>query len=677
MQLKDLLSDCSKAQLQSYYLHWFSGKEMISARERLEVELTEAMTDPTMARNLFDSLPRTQQGFVISLLLRDEYSGTVAEVREQKHGRIIEDFQVETTLKGLQESGCIAKTTGTGGYANEVFTVATELAVALRCTISVDERQPMEMLSLKRFLNGQNGQGDGAGGGDGADFRDLLSPQAAKHRLEQLPDDVRPLMRAALEEHGGILTHSLMPAGGDGNGGDGASRVNLGDWRRDLEASRLGTTGVLSLKDFGIGLEEDGILVFQEIVREVNLAETAREAPENDREISLGADLVIDLERALEILRIETLEKTREGHVYKKIEERIASQFVTSHYPELHEGSPLGHIVDLCRRLHLLDEEGQRIRVDPIRRRVWRKKPLLTKVKQVFELYRNEKRGQRWSFHQTAIREIFLEQLRRVSPGSWLIARPFLTAVIAEYLLRLEQDEVQDKFQELCNADFREENVVVPLPKLYHDLSYWVLHRLALLGIVDIGYKEGAFHSLIYSKLGRRVYGESNTVPTSESEEPTDVRMLVNPDFEILIYPEASEEASWTASLFADRVTGSDRVKRYRLTRESVKRGMVAGQTPEEMLDFLEANAHGTLPANVVFSLREWTEGVQLVRLQKVQLLRAQSGDGADLLGGILESNKIPYERLNDTTVMVRGGKNERAVKDLQAHFRDHGLFVE
>jgi hypothetical protein len=674
VQIKDLLSDCSKAQLQSYYLHWFSGKEMISARERLEAELGEAMTDATQARSLFDSLPRAQQGFVISLLLRDEYSGTVAQVREQKHGRVIEDFQVEITLKGLQESGYIAKTTGTGGYANEVFTVAKELAVALRRTISVDERQPMEMLSLKRFLNAQ------AGSGDSADVLDLLSPEAAKRRLEQLPDDVRPLIRAALEEHGGILTHSLMPSSmlsSDGNGAEGASRADLGDLRRKLEVSRLGTTGVLSLRDFGIGLEEDGILVFQEIVREISLAETASEEPENDREVSLGADLVIDVERALEILRVETLERTREGNVYKKIEERLSSQFVTSHFPELHDGSPLGHIVDLCRRLQLLDEEGQRIRIDPIRRRVWRKKALLAKVEQIFDLYRSEKPGQRWSFHQTAIRKIFIEQLRRVARGSWLVARPFLTAVIAEYLLCLEKDDVREKFQELCNADFRNENVVVPLPKLYHDLSYWVLHRLALLGVVDIGYKEGAFHSLRFSKLGRRLFGETSCGSVLESDDAADVHMLVNPDFEILIYPEAPEEVSWTVSLFADRLAESDRVKRYQLTRESVKRGMVAGQTPEEMVEFLEANARGTLPPNVVFSVREWTAGVELVRLQKVELLRAQSGDGADRLGAILESKQIPYERLNDTIVMVRGGKNERAAKELQGHFRDHGLFVE
>jgi hypothetical protein len=128
--------------------------------------------------------------------------------------------------------------------------------------------------------------------------------------------------------------------------------------------------------------------------------------------------------------------------------------------------------------------------------------------------------------------------------------------------------------------------------------------------------------------------------------------------------------------LFADR-QGSDKVKRYKVTRESVKRGIVAGLTREDMIGFLEKNAHGAVPPNVLFSVKEWTDGVELVRLQKVHLLRAHSSGGADRLAAILEAKEIPFERLNTTTVMVRGGKHERAVKDLQEHFRDHGLFVE
>jgi len=681
MKLKDLLQGISKAQLQGYYLYWFPGREIFSIRERLSADLEEVLTDHARVRVRFDALPRSQQGFVISLLLRDGYSGTVADVRAQKHGKIIEDFEVEQILKSLQEAGYIVKTGGTGGYASEVFGIPEELAMALRRTIAVDERHPMEMLSL---FAARNRETEGQAEEPGIPCSDEL-----EQRIGALTDDeLRRSTRTAIAEYFGIFTHSAAAG----------ARLARPEWRRDLEEARLGTTGVLSLKDYGIDLEEEALIVYQEIAYEVGIAEAQKGPWDHDREISLGADLIIDIDRALEVLRSEPLEVTREGNFYKKIEERIAGHFVTAQYPEFHEGSPVSHILELCRRLHFFDEEGQRMTLDPLRRRVWSKKPLLRKADQIFELYRNENRGQRWSFHQTSVRGIFLDHLCRIRPGDWLVARHILSAVINHYLLSLEKAQVASAFHERCTGDFRHETLVVPLQKLYRDLSYWVVHRLALLGLVDIGYREGVFHALRLSRLGMRYFEVKNngggdfaqaagaaTAPAEATARaltekavysPENSRILVNPDFEILLYPEAPDEASWLISFFADRVD-SDRVKRYRLSRESLKRGIVAGLTREEIVNFLEANVHGGIPPNVFFSLREWTDGVEVIRRQKVTLLRASTAGGAERLSEILERQEVPHERLNETTVVVRGGRHERAIEELQQQLRDNGLFVE
>jgi XPB/Ssl2-like helicase family protein len=679
MQLKEIFSATPKAELQGFYLHWCPGKEMLSDRERIASELQGAMADHLRVRQRFDSLPRAQQGFLRALLLRDEHAGTVEEVRSHRHGRTIEDFEVENVLKGLQEAGYISRLRGTGGYSREVFGIPDELAGALKRTVAVEERQPAEMLSLRAHLASLDG---GRGEVDG-----LLDPASIRRRVESLEDAaLRGLVGVALAEHGGILTHSHAAQAG-------MPSFSAPHLRRQLESSRLGTTGVLSLKDCGIDLEEEGLFLFQEVVYELSLSAARDGQAGNDKEVSLGADLIIDLDRALEVLRHEPLEVTREGNVYKKIEERIASQFVTSHHPEFHDGPAVHQIFDLSRRLRFFDDEEHRIVVDPLRRRTWRKKDLLHKVGQVFDIFLGEKRGQRWSFHQTAIREIFLDHARRIAPGSWLIARPFLTAIVARYLVLLDEGRVRDEFHARLTGDFRNETLVVSVTKLHHDLSYWVLHRLALLGLVDVGYRDGAFHSLRLSRLGAQLL-ESRAAalepdPTSGARaapagggeagaaggSPPPL-VLVNPDFEILMYPDAPEEWVWLASLFADRLD-SDHVKRYRLSRESVKRGIVAGLGREEIIQFLETSARGQIPPNVVFSLREWTEGVELVRQQKVILLRSQSPAGAGRLAEILEEREVPYERLNETTIMVRGQKNERAVKELQEHFRDAGLIVE
>jgi hypothetical protein len=679
--LRDLLQATSKAQLQGFYVHWFPGKEVLGDRERLAVEIEEAMTDHVRVRQRFDALPRSQQGFIMALLVRPEHGGTVDEVRSGTHGRSIETFEIENVLKGLQEAGYISRVSGTGGYAHEVFGLPRELAEALRRTIAVEERQPLEMLS-----GGRRSVGASPGG---------LAERAAQ-RIDRLEDtDLRRLAHAALGEHGGILTRSsaahepLLPPVGNG------FRFHRPDWRRALEEMDLGTTGILRLKDYGIELEEEGIFLYQEVVREARLEQALAGSGGHDREVSLGADLIVDIDRSLEALRAEPLEITREGNVYKKVEERIAGLFVTAPYHELHEGSPVQHIVEIGRRLQLFDEEEQKLVVDPLRRRAWRKRPLMEKVDQVFKVFLAERRGARWSFHQTAIRQLFLEDLARAPRGHWLVARPFLDAVIAGYLLRLDEAKVRDDFHERCSGDFRNETLVVAFSKLHHDLSYWLLHRLALLGLVDVAYVDGSFHAFRLANLGRRYFdgrsGEAagsregadeaapsrvGSVSAGEAEAEARPPVFVNPDFEILMYPGAPEELSWKASLFADRV-GSDHVKRYRLGRESVTRGIVAGLTGQEIVSFLEENAHGSPPPNVLYTVRQWTEDVEVVRQQKVLLLRAHSSGGADRLSRILDGRDVPHERLNETTVMVRGGKNERMVKDLLEHFRDHGLHVE
>lgn len=672
MLLRDYLSGVTKAQLQGCFVYWFPGREILSVRERLVAELQEAMTDQTRVRQRFDLLSKAQQGFIISLLVRELFSGTVAEVRAHKYGRIMEDFEVEGTLKVLQEAGYIMRTSGTGGYAKEVFSLPVELGESLLRTVSVEERLPLELLSLRAHKAAANGNGSGLP----EDFAALVLPGNAQERLDALADvELRGLSATSLSEHGGVLVRSGLSLPRSEHAETSSSpRFSRPDWRRELENKNLGTTGILTLRDYGIDLEEEGLFIFQEIVFEASLA-SAQRAVDSDREIVAGADLIIDLERLLELLRSEPLEVTREGNVYKKIEERIAGQFVTANYPELHEGSAVGHLIELGRKLQFFDEENHKAVVDPLRRWAWRKRPLLEKVSQLFDLYSRERKGHRWSFHQTAIREIFLKLIKERSPGKWLVARPFLFAVVAKFLLSLDELEIRKAYQERCTGNFKNETLVVSFAKLHHDLSYWAIHRLALLGLIDVGYRAGAFHALRLSRLGMSLFGVTSS--SSELElAPAGRQMLVNPDFEILIYPEADEELSWRTSLFAERF-GSDRVKRYRLTRESLKRGAVAGLTPGEVVQFLESNSRGPIPPNVLFSLKEWIDGVELVRLQKVRLLRSQTAKGAEKLASLLETKGIAFERLNDTTVMIRGGKNERAVLDLQEFFRDHGLFIE
>jgi len=62
---------------------------------------------------------------------------------------------------------------------------------------------------------------------------------------------------------------------------------------------------------------------------------------------------------------------------------------------------------------------------------------------------------------------------------------------------------------------------------------------------------------------------------------------------------------------------------------------------------------------------------------QKVVLLRATTADGCKRVVRILQERDVLFEKLNEKVLMVRGSKNEKALRDLQEHFEKSGLFVE
>ena len=249
-------------------------------------------------------------------------------------------------------------------------------------------------------------------------------------------------------------------------------------------------------------------------------------------------------------------------------------------------------------------------------------------------------------------------------------SRELFSAVLASYLLNLKDRGVDADFRRRWNEDFHHEKLMVPLEKLHHDLTFWVVRKLALLGLIDLGYREDKFAALRLSPLGGQLFGI--TLPPGEAG-----RLVVNPDFEILLFPgEREPELVLTLSQFADRKV-SDRVKRYQVTAESVKRGVIAGMEVAGMIGFLEANSSSPLPSNVKYTVKEWAEGVEPIQRQRVLLLRARSKKGADRLAAILEANEVPFERFGDSAIVVTGVRGERALRELGDSLREQGLCLE
>jgi hypothetical protein len=665
MKLLEHIENLRKAQLQEFFIRWFPSEKMTSDRDRLVEQLKVAMSDPKTIRERFNRLTKSGQDFLVSLLMLPEHRGTVDQIRGTLRGRSIENFEIEHLVKNLiNEAWIIPVTEASNGIRLEVYILPEEISAGLGSTIAIEQREASAMLSLTEFLAAP-GTRQPTNGVSSLDA--FLQPESIHKRLEALDDaELREAAREALVHHGGILTVTAWRS----CGGAGERRLHRKEWREALEGSCLGTTGVLSLKSCGIDLEEECLVIFQEVVQ-ASLRQRLSSGVENDKEFSLGIDLLIDIRRLLEVARSETLEVTREGTVFRKTEERIASLLLSSHYKELFEGSPIQHLIALAKRLRLLDQGDHYMRTDPMRRKLWLKKRIPAMVRSVFDLYQKECRGARWSFHQRAIRNIFLEEFLKLPPASYTPVRPLFTLCIARYLSAIKELDVAKTFRDLQTEEFHHSTLMVPIDRLYQDLSYWVVHRLAIVGVVDLGFHEGAFQSLRISTLGARLLKVGH--PNAGRG-----RLVVNPDFELLLFPGDKHEAelNYYLSAFAER-TASDWVKRYRLTPESIKRGIISGYGAEAVTKFLEKHSESQLPANVRFSIREWAEGIEPILRQRVLLLKAQSERGLEELSKLLTAHEIPHEKVGERAVVVRGVRNERKIRELQETFQNAGLYLE
>lgn len=148
-----------------------------------------------------------------------------------------------------------------------------------------------------------------------------------------------------------------------------------------------------------------------------------------------------------------------------------------------------------------------------------------------------------------------------------------------------------------------------------------LLEPLYWMGLVDVGYVEGAPVAYRLTPVGAWVMGVGPEVELPEQEG----RIIVQPNFEILALDPISDQALAELDEFAQRASGERAIK-YQLSRESVYRAQKRGWSarrilaalarlvqphdtaehmPEHMVEYTAADA---LPQNVVRTLEDWQE---------------------------------------------------------------------
>ncbi len=123
-------------------------------------------------------------------------------------------------------------------------------------------------------------------------------------------------------------------------------------------------------------------------------------------------------------------------------------------------------------------------------------------------------------------------------------------------------------------------------------------------------------------------------------------RLIVQPNFELVVLAPASEALLVRLDRFAERIS-LEHVAQYRLTRASVTRAIQRGLHAEDIQAVLEQAAGGEIPQNVRYSLLEWERQARRVEVwQNATLLEVADTSLLDGLFDDPETRKLLGRRL-------------------------------
>lgn len=158
----------------------------------------------------------------------------------------------------------------------------------------------------------------------------------------------------------------------------------------------------------------------------------------------------------------------------------------------------------------------------------------------------------------------------------------------------------------------QEEGLLCPqLPEERHSWLWSWLEAMCGFGWLELGCDDAGEHAFRWID---RPLGKEMSQPPSEPDYHGQARscFYIQPDFEIMVPPDVPFDVRWELEAFSESIV-TDRLSIYRITRESVAKGVRLGRSWLEMRLYLQRYSPD-IPTNVIIALEDW--GRQLVTPQ-------------------------------------------------------------
>lgn len=352
--------------------------------------------------------------------------------------------------------------------------------------------------------------------------------------------------------------------------------------------------------------------------------------------------LVQDTCAFLSYLQNEHVKSLKDGSLARRDIERINQRFLAKEDED--ETECLAFLHHFCQRLGLAhtSDEGFLKPNPPEAKRwlkatraeqllalqtVWRDDPGWNELWRVKSL-RCESTG--WRNDPVLARKKILEHLAECSPEQWLSLASFTNAI------KQSDPDFQRPDGDYTSWYIREVATGQYLTGFEHWdqvegalIAHLVTRPLHWLGVTSLGYDaEGTLRSFLITPWGAAFPSTGLRAGLGlPGERPVEVIpsfMVIQPDFTII----APAEGNLYDRFQLERVAAwqsSGESYAYRITRDSLGRGLRQGIKTEMVLAFLKRVSGDKVPQNVVSALRSWDKKRGQIRLRRALLLQVES----------------------------------------------------
>ncbi len=257
-------------------------------------------------------------------------------------------------------------------------------------------------------------------------------------------------------------------------------------------------------------------------------------------------------------------------------------------------------------------------------------------------------------------RHMLMERIAAESSNAWREMPAFIarTKLYAPYLLFPRQYGARaDRYSQGSNPygwDFRLRRGWLTHREGWHMVEGGFIRAVVLgplhwLGLVDVHIEKGrtdfrptAGMALVTSDAGGAI------------EEPPAGRLIVQPNFELVVLAPVSEALLIKLDSFAERI-GLEHIAQYKVTKASVTRAIQTGLHVDDIQRILTAAAGGgEIPQNVHYSLVEWERQARKIELwQDAALIEVDEAAFLDMLFADDQTRPLLKRRLSPVLAEV------------------------